>query len=298
MSIEARPAMQKDFLRIFQKGFNYSQDGPGNRLVYHLQGCNLRCAWCANPEGMSWEPPLLVTGKLEGAYCPHGAIADGQLDRTVCETCAARECLHTHRNSSMKCAAVDVPLEEIIREAVSCRPMFFDGGGVTFTGGEPTLQWSALWELLPRLKANGIAVALETNGTHPRLPELLDCIDTLMMDCKQADSALHEQHTGLPNAMVLQNIRAAVSAGKHPQIRIPLIHGVNDTKQDAERFLEFFQSLKGEFTVEVLPYHEYGKEKWGQCGRLYAVENGFVRTEDVRRLQTLLADHAIAVIHT
>ena len=38
---------------IFEKGFNYSQDGPGNRLVYHLSGCNMYCPWCSNPEGMS-----------------------------------------------------------------------------------------------------------------------------------------------------------------------------------------------------------------------------------------------------
>ncbi len=42
-----------NFIYIFQKGFNYSQDGPGNRLVYHLSGCNLRCPWCSNPEGLT-----------------------------------------------------------------------------------------------------------------------------------------------------------------------------------------------------------------------------------------------------
>ena len=40
-------------MKILQKGFNYSQDGPGNRLVYHTQGCNFRCKWCSNPESMA-----------------------------------------------------------------------------------------------------------------------------------------------------------------------------------------------------------------------------------------------------
>ena len=43
-------------IKYFQKGFNYSQDGPGNRLIIHLQGCNLHCPWCSNPEGMTLNP--------------------------------------------------------------------------------------------------------------------------------------------------------------------------------------------------------------------------------------------------
>ena len=55
--------MSADKLLIFGKGFQYSRDGTGNRLVFHLQGCDLRCPWCANPEGMSREPVLLAKGK-------------------------------------------------------------------------------------------------------------------------------------------------------------------------------------------------------------------------------------------
>ena len=95
-------------LRIFQKGFNYSQDGPGNRLVYHLQGCNLRCPWCANPEGLS----------VEGGE--------------------------------------RYPVEALVQEVLRSRAMFFDGGGVTLTGGEVTLQFDALKELLTRLHAEGV----------------------------------------------------------------------------------------------------------------------------------------------
>ena len=87
-------------LKLFQKGFNYSQDGQGNRLVYHLQGCNMTCPWCANPEGMPMEGAMIrEAGKSPRLSCK------------VYET------------------------EEILREAVSCVPMFFDGGGVTFSGG-------------------------------------------------------------------------------------------------------------------------------------------------------------------
>ena len=69
-------------LRFFQKGFNYSQDGRGNRLVYHLQGCNMRCPWCANPEGISRMGTLMTDPDwLDESCCPKGAVSDGKLDR-------------------------------------------------------------------------------------------------------------------------------------------------------------------------------------------------------------------------
>lgn len=61
-------------VKIFNKGFNYSQDGPGNRLIYHLQGCNMKCSWCANPEGMHIDGELIVENEwLIDDICPYGA---------------------------------------------------------------------------------------------------------------------------------------------------------------------------------------------------------------------------------
>jgi len=89
-------------MKIFNKGFNFGQDGPGNRLVYHLQGCNMRCIWCSNPEGMSG------TGGREYS------------------------------------------IQEIFDEIKRSKIMFFSGGGVTFTGGEATVQYAELLALLIR----------------------------------------------------------------------------------------------------------------------------------------------------
>ena len=91
-------------LSIFQKGFNFSQDGPGNWLVYHLAGCSLCCPWCSNPEGKA-----------------HGG-------------------------------GKEVTVEEVAEEALRSQPMFFSGGGVTFTGGEATLQTEELILLLQKLQ--------------------------------------------------------------------------------------------------------------------------------------------------
>ena len=53
-------------IEYFQKGFNYNQDGPGNRLVYHLAGCNMRCPWCSNPEGVAARKPPGGRGENRG----------------------------------------------------------------------------------------------------------------------------------------------------------------------------------------------------------------------------------------
>lgn len=67
-------------MKIFQKGFNYSQDGSGNRMILHLQGCNMNCPWCSNPEGMPLEGAILTQKEwLEESCCPHGAVKEGSL---------------------------------------------------------------------------------------------------------------------------------------------------------------------------------------------------------------------------
>lgn len=240
-------------MRIFQKGFNYSQDGPGNRLVYHLKGCNMRCPWCSNPEGM----------------------------------CA-------NAGESMV-----ISPKMLIEEAVSSKPMFFDSGGVTFTGGEATQQPDELKEVLTGLKKNGINTAIETNGTYKNLNEFFELIDHLIIDFKHPSDTRHKQITGISNRIVKENIRLAVKSQRDLLIRIPLIGGFNNDNRSLEGFLDFFKSLgNSDIKIEILKYHEYGKNKWEKCGLEYKMNNAFVSEEERIKFESEIKNIGLNIVRT
>lgn len=287
-------------IRVFQKGFNYSQDGQGNRLVLHLQGCNMRCPWCANPEGMTAAAPLMTSGeKLLDSVCPHGAIRNGVLDRSVCKACAAKECVTVNKNTGIvrKCKSYDV--DELVNEAVRCSPMFFDGGGVTLSGGEPTLQFDAVKEFFTKLKARGINTAIETNGTSDRLVELYPLIDQLIMDFKHYDSEKHKAVTKVGNEQVKANIIEAIRLKKPLYLRTPLINGFNASPDDIKGFLDFFKDKDtSNIHYEFLSYHEFCKDKWRECGYEYTMKNAFVTPQTLKAFEKAFRESGIDVIRT
>lgn len=280
-------------MKIFQKGFNYSQDGDGNRLVYHLQGCNMKCPWCANPEGMKKEGVIIADEEwLLESICPHHAISGKKIDRNICKSCSEKECITKHSTKGMYLSYEEQTVKEILEEAKNNAMMFYDGGGVTFTGGEATVQFAELKEALTRLKEAGIHTALETNGAHPKLEELFPYIDQLIMDCKVCDSTKHKEYTGLSCDIVFDNIRKAAKYHPNLHIRVPLIGGVNDSAADQEAFLSFFQQIKGDHvTFEVLAYHEFGKKKWEECGWEYKMtEKAKVDEENLKNFRRKIAE--------
>ena len=207
---------KSETMKIAAKGFNYSQDGPGNRLVYHLQGCNFACKWCSNADMIPLDNP----------------------------------------------AAKETDINTVYDEIMRSRMMFFDGGGVTFTGGECTLQYAELIPLAARLKKEGISVCIETNGSSPHLREIAEYVDRLIIDLKLADNEKHIYFTGHSNADTLENIAYFLDSGREIHIRIPLINGVNTDPGEFIDFLKEHDTSKADF--EFLPYHEYGRDKWGE----------------------------------
>jgi pyruvate formate lyase activating enzyme len=287
-------------IKLFRKGWNYSQDGPGNRLVYHLQGCNMRCPWCSNPEGLSKDGVLLVyPEKLLDEVCPHGAIHQQQIDRALCNICKTRECLIQNKNLGIQFSCREYPVADLLAEVQNSRALFYDGGGVTLTGGEATLQFEAIYHFCSLLKTEKVDTALETNGTHPRLGELFAVIDTLIMDLKHYDGKRHRETTGVDNGLIIENIEKAVRAGRKLLIRIPLIPGFNDSEADAYQFAEILKPFSGaSLAVELLPYHEYGKVKWAQCGMEYSLKTAGLEGGKLQATAAVLQKYGLNLIHT
>ena len=240
-------------LTLFQKGFNYSQDGPGNRLVYHLKGCNMRCPWCSNPEG--------IFG-----------------NRGHSET---------------------ISTEAIVAEIMSCRPMFFDGGGVTFTGGEATLQFDEVKEILGILQARQIHTVIETNATSPRLPELFPLLNCLIADLKHPNDETHQMITGISNKRILQNITLAVESTVELLIRIPMIGGFNTDEKTLQEFADFFSTLTTQnIRLEMLTYHEYGRDKWKKLSLPYTMKNAQVKESTRRHFEDTFTALGLTVVRT
>ena len=207
------------------------KDGPGIRTSVFLKGCPLRCIWCHNPESQAAEIQRAVTTD---------------------EVCG-RE------------MSVEEVMAEVLRDAVFYRT---SGGGVTFTGGEPMLQVDFLKELCAAAREAGVHVAVDTSGYAPweRFAELLPLVDLFLYDLKCMDSEKHARLTGVPNELILENLRRLDAGGAKFWIRCPLVPGLNDTDADLAAIRAFTSPLRHMEKLEICSYHPLGLEKCAKFG--------------------------------
>lgn len=172
--------------------------------------------------------------------------------------------------------------------------MYFSGGGVTFTGGEATIQHKELLELLKLLKSEGINTALETNGTSPYFPEISEYIDYLIMDFKHYDSEELKKYTGVGNENIKKNFEFFCQNGRQLHIRIPLINHINTDNPSG--FTDYFAKHNTENVVfEFLEYHEYGKEKWTTD---YLVKDGFITPQILANFKNEFKSRGLKIVTT
>lgn len=241
-------------------------DGPGIRSTVFLKGCNLRCLWCHNPESIDPQPEIgfyprdcINCGDCVEA-CPVSACQlenPARIDRGKCTRCG--DCVKVCPGQALRLLgcfyAVDELLEIIIRDR-----MFYEvsGGGVTLSGGEPTLFMDYCAAVLGPLQDLGLHTAIQTNGLfdwREFKEKVLPLLDLVMLDVKLADGNLHREYTGRDNALVWANLEALLKEKPDAALpRIPLIPGFTATKGNLEAISRRLQDL-GVRKCALLPYN-------------------------------------------
>jgi len=172
--------------------------------------------------------------------------------------------------------------EEIVRLAVSQKPFFGRRGGVTFSGGEPTLQARELVPLVRRLKAEGIHVCLDTNGSiwNGDAEELFSLADLVLLDIKEFDATHHLRITGRENKQPLATADWLECHEKPFWLRYVLVPGYSDFEADIRALGEHFREYRMLQRVEILPYHTLGVHKYEALGQPYALTGVKENTPD------------------
>lgn len=265
-------------------------DGPGIRTNVFLKGCPLKCLWCHNPESQKVAEEIsYIAHKCIGcgrcvAVCPEHAhsFVDGVhiFDRSKCKVCGkcAEECVAEALEKVGKPMTVDEVLEEVMKDKA-----FYDtsGGGMTVSGGEPTLQFDFVYALLKEAKARGLHTCIETCGftSKDKIGKLAEVVDIFLYDWKVTETEKHRVCTGGTNSIIRENLQYVDSLGAASILRCPIIPSVNDTEDHFAGIAALADSLKHIQGVEIEPYHSLGNDKLERIGRTVAPEQKYEMPE-------------------
>ena len=265
---------------IFAIKGNALDDGPGIRSVVFFKGCPLSCIWCHNPEGRKREVEISFdAGECIGcdtciSVCPENALSRENpflIDRAACSLCF--RCEQVCPSGAISRVGKSMTVDEIVKDVVRDKP-FYDtsGGGVTLSGGEPTLFMDFAARLLKMLKAEGVHTLLETCGFFAWEEfdqKLYPWLDLIYFDIKLLETRAHARYCGVANKTILNNLRQLGERAKNggtPMIpRIPLIPGITDTEENLQASAQFLGEC-GIRQVQLLPYHPLWREKRQMLG--------------------------------
>ncbi|MBP7604231.1 MAG: glycyl-radical enzyme activating protein [Spirochaetes bacterium] len=262
-----------------------TEDGPGIRTTVFFKGCGLSCAWCHNPESISAKPQVQwIENRCIGCRscveaCPEGALSFGgsgvSIDRTRCAGCGA--CAEACPSTAMELLGKRWELDELVREVEKDRAYFEQsGGGITASGGDPTVQAPFVAEFLRRCRERGLHTALDTCGHAPRraLEIILPHADMVLFDIKILDAEEHRRRTGASNERILENllyVRDYMKRSERPTalwIRTPLIPDATATLENVTAIASFIaDNLAGSVERwELCSFNNLCRDKYRRLG--------------------------------
>lgn len=304
-------------------------DGPGIRSTVFLKGCPLRCLWCSSPQTWSPEPRVIYRARsciscLQCVEeCPAGSLApagggtgeprtdvpDDQgsdpvnpgiiIDRERCTGCG--RCVDICPSGALGLDGSRMSSEQVVDTVKKDLPYYRkSGGGVTLSGGEPTVQADFLIEILRGCRREGIHTAVETTGCTgwKSLREILPLVDLLLYDLKHMDPGQHAELTGRDNELILRNLERACREDHAPiVVHIPLVPGCNDDRGNLDALLDYLEGL-GLIKLGVLPFHKLGLHEYEELGITCSLEDRPVPgREHIRGVEEHIRTRGFEVIH-
>ena len=247
------------------------QDGPGIRTTVFFSGCNLRCAWCHNPESWQATPQLLFDpARCIGcgscfAACPRHRMAGEAhaIDRALCTGCG--RCADGCYAGALRLCGQALSVEALWETLQADLPYYRNsGGGVTFSGGECMLQPLFLQELLALCARHHVHTAVDTAGHVPYAHFAAIRPDLYLYDLKAVTPEVHKRLTGVDGVLIWENLRRLLADGARVLLRIPCVPDAN--WEELPRMAEALASLPVS-QIELLPYHRLGEGKFHQLAR-------------------------------
>ena len=270
-------------------------DGPGIRTTVFLKGCPLNCLWCHNPESKSFNPQLSydinkcnMCRKCE-TVCPVKAHKFEKnvhhIEYSACTLCG--KCAEACPAGSLSIYGKVMSVDEIIAE-VEKDKSFFDntGGGITISGGEPLSRIEFTLALAKAAKEREIHVTVETSGFAPQesMEKIADYTDLFLFDYKVSDNELSEKLIGIKELnKISENLDLIYSKKKDIIIRCPFIPEHNITEKHFRQIAELEEKYPDLLGIEILPYHNFGKNKADNIGDKYEVNVKMPDDEEIEK---------------
>ena len=270
-------------------------DGPGIRTTVFLKGCPLNCLWCHNPESKSFNPQLSydinkcnMCRKCE-TVCPVKAHKfEKNVHHIECSACTlCGKCVEACPAGSLSIYGKVMSVDEIIAE-VEKDKSFFDntGGGITISGGEPLSRIEFTLALAKAAKEREIHVTVETSGFAPQesMEKIADYTDLFLFDYKVSDNELSEKLIGIKDlGKISENLDLIYSKKKDIIIRCPFIPEHNITEKHFRQIAELEEKYPDLLGIEILPYHNFGKNKADNIGDKYEVNVKMPDDEEIEK---------------
>jgi pyruvate formate lyase activating enzyme len=233
-------------------------DGPGNRLVIFLQGCNFNCACCHNPHTIG---ACNHCGEcVPACHADALSLVDGRIayDPLACDHCDV--CLDVCPISANPMVR-EYSVAQILELARERRPFLT---GVTVSGGEPTRQLSFVVELFRAIKSDKelaeLSCFIDSNGHlgASGWENVLPVTDGVMLDIKSFNDATHAALTGMQNVTSLESARFLQAAGKLYELRFLLIPGKTDSDAELDDLIGFVKELGADTRVRLNAFQHHG----------------------------------------